>query len=172
MILTLASGERDGIVVNIMIFGLTDENWHRMKEGMPIHVDGRKMDMPAVDVVLMAGRTDEEVKRYVEQTVRESGGQMLLTGEPAPVAESEQAHLLEMTREAAARLGTKLVYLPTEGLPTPCADCGEWIVKVDGAWTHGDPNVEHRCRYGEGCAHPHEPYVEISQPNQPEQGET
>lgn len=173
MILTMANGTRDGVEVSILIFGLTDENIHRLKEGMPIHTDGRRLGLPTVDVVIMAGRSDEAIRRDVESTVRQSGGSIDQLTAPPPESQAHE-ELVDLVTEGARQLGARIVYVPTpdaQGV-IHCADCDEGIEKTDhGYWTHTDPHTEHGCRYGQGCAHPHEPYYEIARPQPTTQGE-
>lgn len=44
--------------VTFIILGLSAENVRRLKAGQPVHVDGRQIEMPDVDVILFAGDTE------------------------------------------------------------------------------------------------------------------
>jgi hypothetical protein len=69
MIKALSLGKRksDDTPVATLILGLTDENLRRLREGMPIYIDGRDVSLPKIDVVIMAGRTEEEMMRDLKE---------------------------------------------------------------------------------------------------------
>jgi hypothetical protein len=76
--------------------------------------------------------------------------------------------LLALVDQAARLLGMKLVYepIPDEDGNVPCSSCGRAINEGEGNWWYHTGNGVHGCRFGEGCAHPHEP-ASIDNPYQP-----
>jgi hypothetical protein len=69
MIKALSRGKRksDGTAVNTVFLGLSDENLRRLREDMPIYVDGRDVKVPDVDVVIFHGRTEESMVAMLER---------------------------------------------------------------------------------------------------------
>jgi hypothetical protein len=63
MIKAVAKGKRlkDDTPVTSILLGLSDENLRRLREDMPIAIDGREIGMPDIDVVIFAGRTEDEM---------------------------------------------------------------------------------------------------------------
>lgn len=68
MLKAVMSGPRKdtGEHVHTILLGLSDENLRRVREGMPILVDGRDLEVPGVDVVIFSGRTEDSMKRMLE----------------------------------------------------------------------------------------------------------
>jgi hypothetical protein len=89
------------------------------------------------------------------------------------VTDVDRAKWVALVDAQARLLGMRLVYLPVPDADgfVACADCGRPIVEQDGSyWLHASSGI-HGCRFGEGCAHPHEPTSidDIYQP--PSEGE-
>lgn len=68
MIKGVLKGKRaDGTEVATIFIGLTDENLRRLREDMPIHIDGTDVLIDGIDVVIMAGRTEDSLIRVLKE---------------------------------------------------------------------------------------------------------
>lgn len=169
MILAIASGTRGGVTIETLIIGLNAGNIRGLQEGMPIHVDGRKVAAPHRDTVIMAANNEAALEREVQALIAESGARRVSFN--IPVQSPGHQRLMALTFQACERLGLAVAFpaaLDQWG-NTACADCGEPITKADGFWTHVDAFTEHGCRYGQGCAHPHLYAVPPTHQNQGEE---
>lgn len=154
MILAVLGGHREGLQIDTLIIGLTDENLRRLREGIPVHIDGRSIDQPRRDIVVMTGRDEAAIEKDIRGSARASG--VAVTGS-INLDSQKRDHLYEMVKAGADRLGLGLTWPATTNAAgfIPCADCGEAIQHdAESRWLHATDPFEHHCRYGRGCAHP------------------
>lgn len=153
MILAMADGHRDGSDKKTLIVGLTDVDIHRLREGMPIPVDGRAVEQPERDLLLIAASSDEALIRHVREGAKNAGTAFSPDATPPPDADDREA-LLNFVLAGAERLGLVVAYPPkVEDGRISCGDCGEAILRSEAVgWLH--VGGVHGCRHGEGCAHP------------------
>lgn len=62
----LKGKKADGTEVSTIFIGLTDENLRRLREDMPIHVEGSDILIDGIDVVVFAGRTEDSIIRALK----------------------------------------------------------------------------------------------------------
>jgi hypothetical protein len=44
------------------VFGLTSENWTRLLDNKPIHVNGASLGAPSVQFVILGGETEDDIR--------------------------------------------------------------------------------------------------------------
>jgi hypothetical protein len=75
VIKAVAMGTRkvDDSPVATIALGLSDENLRRLREGMPIVIDGRDITLPSINIVIFSGRTEEDCMRQLKEGLLEEG---------------------------------------------------------------------------------------------------
>jgi hypothetical protein len=150
-----------GEPTKIIILGITEANVHRMREGMPVDVDGRELNMPGIDIVIMFGKDERTIAKEVMAQIPAGVPRQVIPMPEAVVerrATEDRDKLVQLATTAATALGYVLAERQPDSADgaAECDDCGEEISNANGTWIHTGPGADHvhGCRYGEGCAHP------------------
>ena len=58
-------------------FGLSEENIHKLREGMPIKIDGKTIGLN-LDIIILYGKTEKDIGRMLSSLI---GNDTIVTGE-------------------------------------------------------------------------------------------